>query len=80
LLSYINTYTDWITEEERVEIQKDLTNVQELIDIEAKNTEIEERLSPIVNEDPGMQLIVQELKKLLKVLPKTLENAKKTTT
>jgi hypothetical protein len=76
-LSYINTYTDRITEDDREEIQKDLANVQELIDIKAKNTEIDERLSPIVKEDPGMQLIVQELKKLRKVLPKMLENVKR---
>jgi hypothetical protein len=75
-LSYINAYTNGITEDDRKEIQKNLTNVQELIDIKCKNTEIDE-ISPIVKEDPGMQLIVQELKMLLNVLPKKLENAGK---
>jgi hypothetical protein len=34
----------------------------ELIDVQARNTEIHERLSPIVAKDPGIQFIVKELK------------------
>jgi hypothetical protein len=46
------------------EIATGLTNVPELIDVQAKNTETDESLSPIVAKDPGMQLIVKELKRL----------------
>jgi hypothetical protein len=77
ILSCINAYTNGITEDDREEIQKNLTNVQELIEIKAKNTEIDKIISPIVKEDPRMQLIVQELKTLLNVLRKKLENAEK---
>ena len=39
-----------------------------LIDVRAENIKINESLSPIVTKDPGMQLIVKELKRLRELL------------
>ena len=70
LLSDLQGYTNNITKTKWEEITTGLTNVPELIDIQAKNTEINESLSPIVAKDPGMQLIVKELKRLRELLSK----------
>ncbi|MGA9151234.1 MAG: hypothetical protein WBZ36_11700 [Candidatus Nitrosopolaris sp.] len=63
-LSDLQGYTNNITKTKWEEITTGLTNVPELIDVQAKNAEIDESLSPIVAKDPGMQLIVKELKRL----------------
>jgi hypothetical protein len=63
-LSDLQGYTNNITKTQWEEITTGLTNVPELIDVQAKNTEIAECLSPIVAKNPRMQLIVKELKRL----------------
>ncbi|MGC2684439.1 MAG: hypothetical protein WA323_21480 [Candidatus Nitrosopolaris sp.] len=69
-LSDLQGYTNNITKTKWKEIATELANVPELIDVRAKNTEINESLSPIVTKDPGMQLIVKELKRLREFLSK----------
>jgi hypothetical protein len=69
-LSYLHGYTNNITKTDWKKINEELATVPELIDVEAKNTEIDESLSPIVAKDPGMQLIVREIKRLRESLPK----------
>jgi len=72
-LSDLQGYINNITKTKWEEITTELANVPELIDVQAKNTEIEENLSPIVTKDPGMQLIVKELIRL----HESLSNIKK---
>jgi hypothetical protein len=67
-LSDLQGYTNNITKTKWEEITTGLVNVPELIDVQAKNTEIDESLFPIVAKDPGMQLIVNELKRLRELL------------
>lgn len=62
-LSDLEGYTNNITETKWNKINAKLANVPELIDVQAKNTE-NISLSPTVAKDPGMRLIVKELKKL----------------
>ena len=69
-LSDLQGYTNNITKTKWEEITTELANVPELIDVQAKNTEIDESLSPIVAKDLGMQLIVKELKRLRELLSK----------
>ncbi len=69
-LSDLQRYTNNITKTKWEETTTELANVPELIDVQAKNTEIHENLSPIVAKDPGMQLIVTELKRLRELLSK----------
>ena len=69
-LTYLQEYTNNITNRDWKKKASELANVPELIDVEAKKTEINESLSPTVAEDPGMQLIVKEIKKLRELLPK----------
>ncbi|MGC2682048.1 MAG: hypothetical protein WA323_09275, partial [Candidatus Nitrosopolaris sp.] len=69
-LSHLHGYTNNITKTNWKKIKEELATVPELIDVEAKNTEIDESLSPIVAKDPGMQLIVREIKRLRESLPK----------
>lgn len=69
-LSDLKGYTNNITKTKWEEIATELANVPELIDVQAKNTEISESLSPIVTKDPGMQLLVKELKRLRELLSK----------
>jgi hypothetical protein len=69
-LSDLQEYTNNITKTKWEEITTGLVHVPELIDVQAKNTEINESLSPIVAKDPGMQLIVKELKRLRELLSK----------
>jgi hypothetical protein len=70
LLSDLQGYINNITKPKWREIATELANVPELIDVQAKNTEIDESLSPVVAKDPGMQLIVKELKRLHESLSK----------
>ena len=70
-LSDLQGYTNNIKKTKWKEIATELANVPELIDVQAKNTEIDESLSPIVAKDPGMHLIVKELKRLRELLSKT---------
>jgi len=56
-LSALQGYTNNITKTKWREIATELADVPELIDIQAKNTEIDESLSPIVAKDPGMQRV-----------------------
>jgi len=72
-LSYLNRLSNNLTKTDWDKINEELSSVPELIDVENKNTEIDETLSPVVVNDPVMQLIVKELKKLLEVLPKIEE-------
>ena len=69
-LANLQGYTNNITKDAWNKINAELANVPELIDVQAKNTEIHESLSPIVAKDPGMQLIVKELKRLRELLSK----------
>jgi hypothetical protein len=71
-LSYLNEYTDKILENESKEIDEELQQVIELIEIKAKEDEIQQRLEEIVVTDPGMNTIVKKLDDLLKILPETL--------
>jgi hypothetical protein len=72
-LSDLQGYTNNITKTKWKEIATELANLPELIDVQAKNTEISESLSPIVTKDPGMQLIVKELKRLRELLASKIE-------
>ncbi|MFY9796387.1 MAG: hypothetical protein WAJ93_11910, partial [Candidatus Nitrosopolaris sp.] len=69
-LSYLHGYTNNIIKTNWKKIKEELATVPELIDVEAKNTEIHEKLSPIVAKDPGMQFIVKELERLRELLSK----------
>jgi hypothetical protein len=69
-LANLQEYTNNITKNGWNKINAELANVLELIDVQAKNSEIHEKLSPIVAKDPGMQVLVKELKRLHELLPK----------
>ncbi len=77
LLSYINEYTDGILKDENEKIDQELEHVSELIDIKAKEDEIQQRLDDIVAEDEGIELIVKKLGELFKKLPEMLTESKK---
>lgn len=67
-LSDLQGYTNNITKTKWEEITTELANVPELIELKIVN--IHESLSPIVAKDPGMQLIVKELKRLRELIPR----------
>jgi hypothetical protein len=68
-LSYLQGYTNNITKNAWKKIDDELVNVPELIDVQA-NSEIHEKLSPIVAKDPGMQVLVEQFKRLSELLSK----------
>jgi transcription termination factor NusB len=72
-LSYLNRYANHVTKADWDDIEEELSNVPELINIEDKNTEIDEVLSPKLTEDPGMQLVAKTLKELVEKLPKIVD-------
>jgi hypothetical protein len=69
-LSHLHGYTNNITKTNWKKIKEELATVPEIIYVEAKNTEIHEKLSPIVAKDPEMQFIVKELERLRELLSK----------
>jgi hypothetical protein len=69
-LSDLQKYTNNITKNSWNEINDELANTPELIDVKAKNSEIHEKLSPIVAKEPGMQVIAKELERLAELLSK----------
>ena len=63
-LSDLQKYTNNITKDAWNKINDELASVPELIDVQAKNSEIHEKLSPIVAKDPGIQALVEQFKRL----------------
>jgi hypothetical protein len=69
-LTNLQGYTNNITKNAWNKINAELANVPDLIDVQAKNSEIHEKLSPIVAKDSGMQALVEQFKSLSELLSK----------
>jgi hypothetical protein len=68
ILSYFNEYKGKVLEDENKQIQQELEQVNELIDIKAKEDEILQRQAAVIAKDSGMQLLRQKLGRLLEEL------------
>jgi hypothetical protein len=73
-LSDLQRYINNITKNAWKKIDNELANVPELIDVQAKNSEIHEKLSPIVAKDLGIQALVEQFKRLNELLSKNKIN------
>jgi hypothetical protein len=63
-LTYLNEYADYVTSPLRDEIDKDLSESDELYDAADKEAEIEEKLSSKLASDEGMKLVASKLTEL----------------
>jgi hypothetical protein len=67
-LSFLNSYTEDVTKDERDEIKGGLSSATELCEVEVMENVIDSRLSRKVAEDKGMKLIVSKLTEMRKEL------------
>jgi hypothetical protein len=71
IVSYFNEYTaGMVNEEENNILDNELTEVDELIEIETKEQEIQGKFEEITSKDEGYKIISSEIKDLLERLPK----------
>jgi len=71
--TYVTDYADLVTSQTKEEIYKELTESDELYDIGAKETAIEEELSSKLTDDEGMKMLAEELPKIIKKLKEFVE-------
>jgi hypothetical protein len=71
--TYVNNYADVVTSHTRGEIDKELSESDELYDIGAKEAAIEEELSSKLADDEGMKMLAEELAKMIKKLKEFAE-------
>jgi hypothetical protein len=72
LLTYFNDYTKgMVSEEEDKTLDEELSEVDELLDVEETEEEIQDRFNKIADKDEGYMTISMEIKGLLERLPKT---------
>jgi len=67
-LSYLNEYADYVTKPAREEIDKRLSESDELCDSAAMESSIDENLSNKLGGDKGMKMMAEKLPELIKVL------------
>jgi hypothetical protein len=71
--AYVNDYTDLVTSQTKKEIDKELSESDELYDVGAKEAAIEEELSSKLADDEGMKMFAEELSKIIKELKEFAE-------
>ena len=71
--TYVNNYADLVTSHTRGEIGKELSESDELYDVDAKEEAIKEELSSKLAEDEGMKMLAEELPKMIKQLKEFVE-------
>ena len=69
----VNDYADLVTSHTRGEIDKELSESNELYDVGAKEAVIEEKLSSKLADDEGMKMLAEELPKMIKKLKEFAE-------